>query len=479
MEGAPGAFALGPLSPGSAPFSVNGERAPARDRRLEESAGSRNTSARELPVAERAVGIREGLRDAGPVALAGFASNAANVVVTVLVARLLATRGYGALAQLTSLFLIVSMPGTAVVVGVVRRVTALAEQGRAGPVRHWARRVHRLAVMAVGGFAVVAFAVKGLLAHDLSIPSSIGVFCILVAGAVWVLLSLDRGLLQADRKYRALSANLVVEGGARTAAVLCLVGAGFGVSGAALGMLIAEVLTAVHARLAADRAWAETSTVPQSHPRVSHHRLFLDVGAALVAMALLAYLQNVDVIILGREAPHHSGPYAAISVASKALVFGAIALGGYLLPEAAIEWHRGGHALRQLGVTLLVLAIPGTALILAAIAFPNWLLSLVFSSRYLGAHSAFWLLALAMAFLSGTVIMTMYLLAAGQRWIGALLLLGAVVATLAVSSSHGAPHSTAAVDLAVQAGLAVATCAAFTMAHTRRSRPGDLARVAT
>ena len=56
-----------------------------------------------------------------------------------------------------------------------------------------------------------------------------------------------------------------------------------------------------------------------------------------------------------RPAP---GPYAAISVASKSLVFGAILLGSYVLPEAAIRWHQGQHALRQLAVTLVFLLVP-------------------------------------------------------------------------------------------------------------------------
>ncbi len=82
------------------------------------------------------------------------------------------------------------------------------------------------------------------------------------------------------------------------------------------------------------------------------------MSAAFVGLALLGVLQNVDVILLGRLDPHNVGPYAAISVASKALVFGALALGAYLLPEATIRWNEGGHAVRQLGVTLIFLAVP-------------------------------------------------------------------------------------------------------------------------
>ena len=75
-------------------------------------------------------------------------------------------------------------------------------------------------------------------------------------------------------------------------------------------------------------------------------------------------------ILLGRLDHAHVGPYAAISVASKALVFGALALGAYLLPEATIRWNEGGHAIRQLGVTLLFLAVPAVVLLGISVFVP-------------------------------------------------------------------------------------------------------------
>ena len=68
---------------------------------------------------------------------------------------------------------------------------------------------------------------------------------------------------------------------------------------------------------------------------LARRRLMADVAAAFCGLALLGLLQNVDVILLGRLDHANVGPYAAISVASKALVFGALALGAYL--------SAGGH----------------------------------------------------------------------------------------------------------------------------------------
>ncbi|MGH9089032.1 MAG: hypothetical protein ACRDYZ_13145, partial [Acidimicrobiales bacterium] len=371
------------------------------------------------------------------------------------------------------------------------RVTSWTASADTGTVQRWGRRVHRWGAAVVGGLAAAAVAVGPPLARFLGQPHTIGLDAMVAAGAVWVLLCVDRGLLQANRSYRTLSANLVVEGGLRAAGVLVLAGVGLGVAGAAVGVLGAELVTAVHARRVADRAW----TLPVGAPpapagggarqagghvgdgptapaggQQSRRILLVDLVAALVALATVAWLQNVDVIVVGRDAPGVAGAYAAVSVASKALVFGAIVLGGYLLPEAAIRWHRGGHALRELGATLLFLAAPAALLLLLAVGDPQLLLRVVFSSRYLGAEAAFASLVLAMVCLSVTVVLTMYLLAVGRRRVAAFLVAGAGAATAAVAAAHGAPVATARADLLVQVVLAAVVLADFAVAHRRRVR---------
>ena len=438
--------------------------------------------------------VRQGILQAGPLAIAGVATNALNVIVTILVARLLSTRDYGLLNQLNALFLIISMPGSAIIVAVVRRVTGWAGRGDAHRVRGWARRIHTEGTIAVIVFAGVVALFGGAIASLLNQPNAIGVIAILTAAAVWVLLSFDRGLLQAHRGYRSLAINLIVEGVARTVGILAFAFMGLGASGLAIGILFGEVVTAIHARFAADAAWESEEGAADTvravspglvswlgqwikrmapdpalkAPRAERRHLLVDLFVALCALAMLALLQNVDILIVGRDNPHLSGSYAAVSVASKAIVYGAVVLGSYLLPEAAIRWREGGHALRQFFVAMLLLAVPATGLVIVAVLFPDLLLSMVFSKRYLGAENAFAPLGIAMIFLSVTVILTMYLLAVGRRWIAPLLVLGAVAATIAVAAAHGNPVATARNDLLVQGLLAFVTLVGFIKIHHRR-----------
>jgi O-antigen/teichoic acid export membrane protein len=262
---------------------------------------------------------------------------------------------------------------------VVRRVTALQNAGRTHLVRRWVGKIHRIVLACIAVEFVAVLLLQNWIARQLSLPNSDGVVLILVAAGIWILLCVDRGLLQAHRSYRALAGNLLIEGGIRTFFVLGLVGTHFGVGGYAFGVFLGEVVATVHAHWLATRAWSTDRpvTVPpagydaRADTSLVRRRLMADVSAAFVGLALLGLLQNIDVILLGRLDHHNVGPYAAISVASKALVFGALALGAYLLPEATIRWNEGGHAVRQLGVTLIFLAVPASVLLVISVFIPR------------------------------------------------------------------------------------------------------------
>ena len=249
VEGVPGAVSLAPGSPMPA---FGGE---LWSRRTPDRTGRRRAPGR------RPDTVRAGIVQAGPLAVAGLVVNGANVIVTIILARLLSTRGYGQLAQLTGLFLIISMPGSALVVAVVRRVTAWRADDRGHLVQDWARRLHRQGLAAVAVFAVVAVAAGPAAARALGQHHPVGVEAMAVAGAVWVLLSFDRGLLQAHRSYRDLAGNIVLEGASRTVGMLAL-GAAFGLIGVTVGFLLAEIVTAVQVRVRSDRTWAAEAGAP-------------------------------------------------------------------------------------------------------------------------------------------------------------------------------------------------------------------------
>jgi O-antigen/teichoic acid export membrane protein len=447
------------------------------------------------------------IRHAIPLAIAAALTGLVSLLTTVFVAHVLSTRGYGTLIILLGLFLVVSQPGTALLVSVVRRVSSWRAAGLGDQVRPWVARVHRIGEVSVVVFAVLMLLARVPVAHALSLPNANGVTEVLAAAGVWVVMSIDRGLLQVSRDYTDLSLNLIIEAVMRCALTVGMA-AELGVEGAALGLLIAELVTATHARFTATRAMVRNATpalsagpsvpvtpngpttpsgesLPAEEPTVfeqeavteatasvvatavhSSKDLVADVLTALASLLLLALLQNLDVIILGSKSHgHHSGAYAAISVPSKALVFVALVLVNYLLPEATIRHQAGSHALKQLAQTFAVLAIPCLVLLGMAVVAPHSVLSLVFGHHLTAASHAFSTIVLAMILMSVTVVLAIYLLGIGWRWVVIVLAAGAGALAAATAAAHGEYLATARADLAVQAGLCVVTTVCFVAVH--------------
>jgi O-antigen/teichoic acid export membrane protein len=418
------------------------------------------------------------------------AANGANVIVTIAIARLLSSRGYGSLGQLIVLFLTLSMPGSALLVAVVRRVTAWSIAGQAYRIKPWATSIRRWGLAGLGLLALVAWASRSWVAGELSLPGPAGVAEVLIAGGAWALLSAERGLIQSRHDYNGLAWNVSVEAAARTTLTITLIVAGLAVEGAALALTAAMAAAILHAQWlerrpeptpeanSPDPTTAPARTVPPvispalepkgdplpvdrpSTPApdgTGRRHLAVDLVTALVALFLLATLQGLDVEIVGRHSPQSIGSYNAISVASKAVVFLAIVLSGYLLPEAVLRCRQGGHAIGQLGVALLLVEAPAAILVLAAAGAPRETLRILFGPDKAGAAPAFVSLALAMGCLAATALCTYYLLGIGHRGVLPVLGAAALVTVALVNAAHGDAVVTARTELACQGTLALVT----------------------
>ena len=70
-----------------------------------------------------------------------------------------------------------------------------------------------------------------------------------------------------------------------------------------------------------------------------------------------------------------------------------------------------------------------------------------------------------MILLSVSVVLTMYLLAVGRRWVVAVLVAGGAALTVAVTVVHGDVRATALVDLGVQTAVLAVIGASFLLVH--------------
>ena len=393
----------------------------------------------------RTIGQRFGALMSGAltVALAGLIANVLNLGVSFLIARRLNPSDYGAYSQLMGMFFIVALPGSALSVAVIRRATFYLVQNDEDLIHRWQRRLnHRILRLAIG-FSLIALLGSLFIAQWLGHRSWLAVWVNTLAAITWAILNVDRALLQSRQRYSALATNFILEGFTRTIFMVLLTP--FGVTGIVLGLLIGIGLTRLHAR-----RLVGTKRVDREGPELERTGITSDLLIALATLTLLATLQFLDVLLVGRYQGGVAGSYSAISQVAKTLVYGAIILGSFLLPETALADRRGRDAYRQLGLAGGLLLIPATVLLGVSEAMPKWLLTTVFGARYASEWSSMTSLVLAMTFLAGSTLLATYLLGSGRRWPTAWLAFATFVGLWYLSLSHGRVVETVHRDLMLQ-----------------------------
>ncbi len=372
--------------------------------------------------------------DTGRAAELGIAAMIANVVglaFTLVFTRLLGQSGYGSLGALISTFLILTVAGYALQTTVAREVSGAIAAGdpQAGRgVRRWLRRLTALAL----GLALVGLLARDLLATVIGVedvPWAAG--ATLFAGAVWLILSVERGALLGFQRYRLVGVSIIVEQVLRLAFGIVLAKGGLDVTGAFLGTpaALACVAGALLVPLGAQLGDAPDEELPGHRLRDLARRAW----APICALGLISWLQDGNVIVVKHLASDHdAGAWVAAAVAAKAIMWIAIGLAAYLVPEVA---RRAGSGYDARPILMRVMGL------IAALAVPMVLIYFAAASLILekvlhvhGAQGALPYFGLAMSMLALTYLATQYQLALHRSRFLVVLALGGLAQPLILAA---------------------------------------------
>jgi glycosyltransferase involved in cell wall biosynthesis/O-antigen/teichoic acid export membrane protein len=384
------------------------------------------------------------------VAAVTLANHAIGVVFACTVARLLGATDYGSLAALLSAFIILAIPGSALQVATAREST-VGTLGAGAPLRAWTRTL----LIACAALLALGVAVRVPLADALGVEEEWAAAALLPTLGLWLLVSVQRGALQGVGDYRTAGWSIIAEGTGRLGLGVALVLLGAGVTGAfvaaPLSLLVVTIVLAVVLR---------RREASGDRPAPRRLRDLLDDARVPVAgLTLLAVLSNVDVIVARHTVGGaDAGSYAAAALAAKTLVWIAIGVGLYLLPEATRLAAAGQDPRRALQRSLVVVSALCALPLAAFVLVPETIMRLAFGSGLTAASDQLRVLALAMALLAVACLAVQYMLALGRT--AFLPVLGAVaIAEPLVLAGVDDLSGFAALVLAVQSVVAVSLLA--------------------
>ena len=388
---------------------------------------------------------------------------------TIVFARVLGAGEYSSLAALVSIFLIVSIAGSALQVTIARRVSsegARRDWSLGGSVEAWTRAI----VMAAALLLLACAPARQVLADALGVDEAWAAALVLPAAVLDLALAVQRGVLLGLGAYRTVAASIV----GAPAGWLVLGGSfaalGLGVGGVVGGIALAELLNAAALRLVLRRRLGAAERRGSSLPLQAIARAS---WTPMLALTLFAALQNLDVVVVNRAVDDEAAAssYAAAAVAAKAVLWVAIGVGLYLVPEAARRHAAGEHTGPLLGRAIaVVLAVALPALFVYAAAGEP-LLGAVFGDDLALGAEALPVLAIAMTLLACAYLAVQMLLAHGRHRFLALLAVAAAIQPVALALA--APELTSIAT--AQVALAAAAAAALVAAALRSARARERA----
>ena len=384
--------------------------------------------------------------DTGRAAGLGVAVIAANVlalVFTIIFARVLGASGYGSLAVLLSAFIIMMVPGSALQIAAAREISqdlAAGEPDAGAGVYRWLMR------LAVATLIVAALAIplRPLIGALINVDELWAAAAVPVTAMLWIILAVERGVLQGFQRYQTVAFSIIGEASSRIAFALLLVGVGLDVTGAFLGSAMSLLAVALVLLVPLRRQLAGTASDQENPARLRD--LLAGAWVPVIGLTLLLALQEVHIIIVKHEASADAaGSYAVVAVAAKAIIWIAVGLGMYLLPEAA---RRGKTGIDARPILLRTVALIGAAAVPMVLIYTfagKALLAAVFGDDLTQASDALPWLGLAMTLLACAYLSVQYLLAMGRAsfiWVLAvcliletvlLILIGANLAAVALA----------------------------------------------
>lgn len=314
------------------------------------------------------------------------------------------------------------------------------------------------------GLLAAYLMLAGVFAHLLRRPEltnaiRISAFVIPTYGLFYVFYSYMNGL----RLFGKQSVTMIMVCLARVALIfgLLLLFSGFRLQGAILGYIIAPLVGIL-------LAWRLSGLHRHgpSHSFAWTRLLQFGVPATLFAVSLLL-LMTFDLLAVKRMVPEEAaaGYYASASNLSRVIYYAFSGLALAIFPTISWSIRIGDSALttqyiKQSLRFLAILLIPATVLVCAT---SRDLIDLVYSSAYADAAVPLSILALAMAFLTASLVIAYILMASGRPYIVLLIFIilvaADVVLNIVLIPPYGLTGAACATAIAAFVGiLATATC---------------------
>jgi O-antigen/teichoic acid export membrane protein len=343
------------------------------------------------------------LKHSGILFVAYIISGFLNYLFQVYVGRMLGPSDYGVYSSLVALLYIMSVPSSTIQTSVAKLVSEYNPEY--DKIKYLLIHVFRkLSLLAL--IASVLFMISSVyLADYLRIDSSTFFFILSISFFFSFLGPVLVGTLQGMQMFVEMGINSMAGTFFKLIFGVALVYLGFGVNGALLALVIGSFLALLQALL-------PLRFLKGSKEVKGNISFFSTSVTVLFATIGLAFLPNVDLILVKHYlSDTEAGLYAAAALLGKIVLFVTAPIAMVMFPKATVMHNRNSNGVGLLRKSLLYTGSISFFIIAVFLIAPEFIVRILFGSKFTGINDLLVYFAVALAFLSLTSAVVFYDLA--------------------------------------------------------------------
>ena len=324
-------------------------------------------------------------------------SNFGNYLFHLLMGRMLGPIDYGVLASLISIFYLLSIPVAALVLVIVKYVSALRGEKKLATVNYFYRWINRkLLIFGILGFLIFLI-FSSWISSFLHLESNVLLILIGLVSFIGIFSSINLAALQGFLRFSWYTIIGIVSVIVKLILAIFLVYLSYRVFGAILailaGMIVSYVLALFYAK----------KIIGKKEERQGFNGREVVSYALPVFFSILAFtsLYTTDIVLVRHFlSPQEAGFYAALATLGKIIFFASSPIIMVMFPMVS-ERHANGKKyinLLSLSLGLVLLACLGISGVY--FLFPGLMINILYGSQYLSASPYLWLFAIFLSLYS-------------------------------------------------------------------------------
>lgn len=386
-------------------------------------------------------------RDGTVLFISNLLVNAGNYGINLLLGRWLGPAEFSEVSLLVTLLLMLSFWALAFQLTTTKYIAEFTNDNQQAKLSMFLEWFQKLAIMVGVGLAIILISLSIFWKDFFQMRSPI-IFIIFGIGMpFYLLMSINRGLLQGKQHYLKLAMTFQVEMFTRLILSVILIKMGYGVNGVAWGLTISIIAT-----------WLVSKSRAIQKPEVSfnHKKITQFFLIVLIYECSQILINNSDTVLVKHFfTPTDAGLYAALALIGRIVYFGTWTVVTLLFPMV-IQLEREGksHIKYFLGGLGIVGSVAGV-IVIACYFMPELMVSILFGEKYLSIAPLLWLYALATALFALVNVFVYYNMSLDRRFPIWATISGGILQILLIYAFHNTFEQVIQIQVYLMSGLLV------------------------